>query len=370
MADAPVLDKGEEEGDSVDLPPGFRFHPTDEEIITYYLSPKALNGSFRATAMGEVDLNKCEPWDLPSKSKMEEKERYYFCRRDRKYPTGTRTNRATEAGYWKATGKDKEIYRGRGILVGMKKTLVFYTGRAPRGEKTNWVMHEYRLEGKAPNSIIPATAKDDWVVCRVFHKNIGIKKSPVPGLERISSFGEDFLDSSTLPPLMDPSYYSSNIWPTQSYINEGEGFEFKGIPSSSASMPSYYSSMLGVENRRDVSLQASSGNQPENSVFYPQVPPQRPHFSLPEAASLGYLHHDDAMLRALAATNAASSAIRRPCKVEQYSNQSMISPSQETWPGAGRNTTEISSMVSKRYDDLDEPCSAASVMDFDSMWKY
>lgn len=84
---------------------------------------------------------------VAGKASMGEREWYFFSLRDRKYPTGLRTNRATEAGYWKTTGKDKEIFRGS-VLVGMKKTLVFYRGRAPKGEKTNWVMHEYRLENK------------------------------------------------------------------------------------------------------------------------------------------------------------------------------------------------------------------------------
>lgn len=90
-------------------------------------------------------------------AKMGEKEWYFFCVRDRKYPTGLRTNRATEAGYWKATGKDKEIHKARD-LVGMKKTLVFYRGRAPKGEKSNWIMHEYRLDGKHSYNL-PKTAK-------------------------------------------------------------------------------------------------------------------------------------------------------------------------------------------------------------------
>ncbi|GAU32592.1 hypothetical protein TSUD_147060 [Trifolium subterraneum] len=146
--------------EALDLPAGFRFHPTDDEIITCYLINKVLNISFSAIAIGEADLNKCEPWDLPKRAKMGEKDWYFFCQRDRKYPTGTRTNRATESGYWKATGKDREIYKGKSNqLIGMKKTLVFYKGRAPRGEKTNWVMHEFRLDGKLATCNLPKDAK-------------------------------------------------------------------------------------------------------------------------------------------------------------------------------------------------------------------
>uniref|UniRef100_A0A0D9UVT2 NAC domain-containing protein n=1 Tax=Leersia perrieri TaxID=77586 RepID=A0A0D9UVT2_9ORYZ len=175
-----------------DLPPGFRFHPTDEEIITFYLTPKVLDSrGFSVIAIGEVDLNKSEPWELPGKAKMiGEKEWYFYCQKDRKYPTGMRTNRATEAGYWKATGKDKEIFRHNHLLVGMKKTLVFYKGRAPKGDKTNWVMHEYRLADGHPAAAAatepvvvnnssnnpPMPRHDDWAVCRIFHKSSGIKK--------------------------------------------------------------------------------------------------------------------------------------------------------------------------------------------------
>ncbi|KAJ7560739.1 hypothetical protein O6H91_04G143400 [Diphasiastrum complanatum] len=129
------------------LPPGFRFHPLDDELVEAYLTPKVKDSNFTVRHIGEVDLNRCEPWDLPGMAKIGEKEWYFYAVRDRKYPTGMRTNRATDAGYWKATGKDKEVMSSRSShLLGMKKTLVFYKGRAPRGEKTNWIMHEYRTQ--------------------------------------------------------------------------------------------------------------------------------------------------------------------------------------------------------------------------------
>lgn len=55
---------GEDHKDET-LPPGFRFHPTDEELITYYLTNKLSDSSFIGRAIADVDLNKSEPWDLP-----------------------------------------------------------------------------------------------------------------------------------------------------------------------------------------------------------------------------------------------------------------------------------------------------------------
>ncbi|ESW11526.1 hypothetical protein PHAVU_008G037900 [Phaseolus vulgaris] len=192
--------KTSKENQQLKLPTGFRFHPTDEELIKHYLTKKVVDNCFCAVAIGEADLNKCEPWNLPGLAKMGETEWYYFCVRDKKYPTGLRANRATEAGYWKATGKDREII-AENALIGMKKTLVFYKGRAPKGEKTNWVMHEYRLEGIQNQH---KSAKSEWVVCRVFEKGPCGKKLHVPNRERFNSSGnESSSPSAQLPPLMD-----------------------------------------------------------------------------------------------------------------------------------------------------------------------
>ncbi|KAJ7539954.1 hypothetical protein O6H91_11G116900 [Diphasiastrum complanatum] len=153
----------------VKLPPGFRFHPTDVELVTYYLKRKVNGRAIEYDLVAVVDLYKCEPWDLPDKSLIgsSDPEWYFFSARDKKYANGSRTNRATEAGYWKATGKDRAVRTGSHI-VGMKKTLVFYKGRAPHGERTDWLMHEYRLEDNESGKL---KLQDAFVLCRVFKKN-------------------------------------------------------------------------------------------------------------------------------------------------------------------------------------------------------
>ncbi|GMH25760.1 hypothetical protein Nepgr_027603 [Nepenthes gracilis] len=150
------------------LPPGFRFYPSDEELVCHYLHKKIANEQLLKGTLVEIDLHTCEPWQLPEVAKLNTNEWYFFSFRDRKYATGFRTNRATTSGYWKATGKDRVIFDPKTRqTVGMRKTLVFYKNRAPCGIKTGWIMHEFRLE------IPHMPPKEDWVLCRVFYKSRG-----------------------------------------------------------------------------------------------------------------------------------------------------------------------------------------------------
>ncbi|KAL5228808.1 hypothetical protein ABZP36_017073 [Zizania latifolia] len=173
------------------LPPGFRFHPTDEELILHYLRKRAAAAPCPAPVIAEVDIYKFDPWELPAMAvDFGEAEWYFFSPRDRKYPNGVRPNRAAASGYWKATGTDKPI-AGAGEMLGVKKALVFYRGRPPKGTKTSWIMHEYRLadainssysyrnrqasvagnKGASSSSSSSSSMRlDDWVLCRIYKK--------------------------------------------------------------------------------------------------------------------------------------------------------------------------------------------------------
>ncbi|KAF3796734.1 NAC domain-containing protein 72 [Nymphaea thermarum] len=165
-------------GDQIYLPPGFRFHPTDEELLVQYLLPKTSGLTFSSNVIADVHLYRHDPWDLPGKAFFGDNEWYFFSRRNRKFPNGSRPNRGAGSGFWKATGTDKIIVLD-GRKVGTKKALVFYVGKPPNGSRTNWIMHEYQLL-LGDNGCLPqkkATPRlDDWVLCRIYKKRTSLLK--------------------------------------------------------------------------------------------------------------------------------------------------------------------------------------------------
>ncbi|XP_062227785.1 NAC domain-containing protein 14-like isoform X2 [Phragmites australis] len=186
------------------LPVGFRFRPTDEELVRHYLKAKIAGRAHPDLLfIPDVDLSACEPWELPAKAliKSDDPEWFFFAPLDRKYPGGLRSNRSTAAGYWKATGKDRLIRsRPGGTLIGVKKTLVFHRGRAPRGHRTAWIMHEYRTAEPQ----LPQGQNGSFVLYRLFNKHEE-EASTLPG-----SNSEDSDSPSTSSPA-NPQHVQGTI---------------------------------------------------------------------------------------------------------------------------------------------------------------
>ncbi|KAE8813421.1 NAC transcription factor [Hordeum vulgare] len=200
------------------LPPGFRFHPTDEELIVHYLGRQAASMPSPVPIIAEVNIYKCNPWDLPGKALFGENEWYFFSPRDRKYPNGARPNRAAGSGYWKATGTDKAILSTpANESIGVKKALVFYRGKPPKGVKTDWIMHEYRLtaaDNRATKRRGSSMRLDDWVLCRI-HKKCG----NLPNFSSSDQEQEHEQESSTV----EDSHNNHTVSSPKSEAFDGDG---------------------------------------------------------------------------------------------------------------------------------------------------
>ncbi|KAF8686876.1 hypothetical protein HU200_043381 [Digitaria exilis] len=166
--------------------PGFRFHPTEEELLEFYLKQVAHGKKLKFDIIPTVQLYRHDPWELPGLARIGEREWYFFVPRDggRKHHQvaggGGRPSRTTERGFWKATGSDRAVRCASDPkrLIGLKKTLVYYEGRAPRGTKTDWVMNEYRLPDDSSSSSGTSSPpnKEDIVLCKIYRKAVSLKE--------------------------------------------------------------------------------------------------------------------------------------------------------------------------------------------------
>ncbi|KAE8672404.1 putative NAC domain-containing protein 94 [Hibiscus syriacus] len=129
--------------------PGFRFHPTDEELVGFYLKKKIQQKPLPIELIKQSWLHQGRKGGISTVRGTEN--------------TGiVQGLTVTGAGFWKATGTDRPIYSSDGTrCIGLKKSLVFYRGRAAKGMKTDWMMHEFRLpsilDSTSPKKLLDKT---------------------------------------------------------------------------------------------------------------------------------------------------------------------------------------------------------------------
>ncbi|KDP22640.1 hypothetical protein JCGZ_02834 [Jatropha curcas] len=144
MANAPVLF-------AQNLPLGWRFAPTDQQLVGHYLKRKRHGDPIDGSDIIEV-IKFCNynPWDLAglSKNKSTDKVWFFFYLREYRNNSGLAKRKAGN-GYWKITGDPRSVTQeGSDEEIGTKRILVFHNPDA-----THWVMHEYEYTAELNSPI-------------------------------------------------------------------------------------------------------------------------------------------------------------------------------------------------------------------------
>ncbi|XP_022133167.1 NAC domain-containing protein 90-like [Momordica charantia] len=168
------------------LTPGFRFYPTEEELVSFYLHNKLEDGRDDLKQVMDqiipvLDIYDFNPWNLPRFAGevcgRDEEQWFFFVPMHESEARGGRAKRLTITGYWKATGSPSQVYSSNHRSIGVKRTMVFYNGRAPTGTKTQWKMNEYKAIHVAadPSSSSSATAvfqlRQEFSLCRIYKRS-------------------------------------------------------------------------------------------------------------------------------------------------------------------------------------------------------
>ncbi|XWS76064.1 hypothetical protein CRYUN_Cryun01aG0145400 [Craigia yunnanensis] len=206
---------------------GFRFHPTDEELIEY-LHIKTFDCDSLVQVIAEVqDICESEPWELPGRSTLQTGDRlwYFMYPPKYKYRNSKLISRTTLEGYWKPTGNARKIINpDTGKVIGSKKTLVFYKGQYndKNKNKTSWVMHEYELKATPK-----ATDSDQktFKLCKLKKKaDISSSEAGQSNQQSLSNLENHVANNAMSEDLLEPTESSepeaSNDHDVEMYVGE------------------------------------------------------------------------------------------------------------------------------------------------------
>ncbi|XP_065865263.1 NAC domain-containing protein 55-like [Euphorbia lathyris] len=139
---------------------GFRFNPTDQELIEILLHKASSQEMSSLSFITHINIYEHEPhllhWN--ESAAVGKDERYYY------YKKENESREVAGRGWWKATSHVKKVYVN-GNVVGLKRPLTFHRYRdngtsRSNAIKTNWIMHEYTLHSNPT----------EWRLCKLKYK--------------------------------------------------------------------------------------------------------------------------------------------------------------------------------------------------------
>ncbi|XP_024626785.1 NAC domain-containing protein 83 [Medicago truncatula] len=125
-----------------DLPAGFRFDPTDRQLVECYLTKKILNQPL-PTHLFEFDVFQTEPWRLPRENRysLEHRKYYFFDLRNRRFQNMDATPAGN--GEWRMVEWNEEFALSNNQLIVRKNTYVYWRVQGSQAVMTQWWMHEF-----------------------------------------------------------------------------------------------------------------------------------------------------------------------------------------------------------------------------------
>ncbi|CAN8256396.1 unnamed protein product [Cochlearia groenlandica] len=185
------------------LPIGYRFYPTEQELILHYLLPKSFASPLPSSIISVFDVFFSHPLTFPGGQK--EKHRYFFCKKRREVTSNDNIIKiSSNDGYWKHIGKKERQVITCGRTIGVRRTFAFYETEksSSRCNKTKWIMTEYSLAGFASNKVF-----EEWSVYNVYErKRFKGRKQRKSNEESLSCIDFSIVsdDETNLPPPLSP----------------------------------------------------------------------------------------------------------------------------------------------------------------------
>jgi hypothetical protein len=136
------------------MPVGFRFQPTDEELVGFYLLNKVRGEDMGWDGIREIDIyGEKAPWEFCGGQ-----EKLYIFTRLKRLSKNRVARTAGGCGVWHENSSD-EVCDAQGDVIGFRKLFCFKVKK----QKSNWLMHEFSLVGEGERTT-------DWVLCTIQKK--------------------------------------------------------------------------------------------------------------------------------------------------------------------------------------------------------